>query len=516
MAFDFIERKIVLYLIVADDYIRKIRPEWDTKYIQSKVAKRLAIWCIEYFDKYGKAPGPDMEAIYFSKLRAGLPKDVAEEIEEDILPELNEMYLMESLNIDYILEQTYLYFKERYITLYVDNIKALMIEGELLKAETAALTFKRVDTTLSNSINLANVDSLTRIKKAFADAQDPLITFPGALGHFWNHQLVRGGFIALMGAEKRGKTFWMLEFAMRAVTQKKKVAFFQAGDMNESQQLRRLAIYLCRKSDQERYVGKQYEPVKDCIHNQLDTCQEPERECSFGPFPNQSKQYLRKKMTFDKLKEAYIDNPDYKNCYNCKKYQTNSWGVPWLTEVNVKGPLQMAEAEKTVKSFFIDKKRQFMLSTYSNGSLSVSTIMTVLANWEKSDNFIPDVLIIDYADLLVPENKTEYRHQQNEIWKGLRNISQEKHCLLITATQADAKSYDQGLLRLANFSEDKRKYAHVTAMYGLNQDPQGVEKQMGIMRINELVVRDGESSTKNIVHVLQNLRRGRPFLSSYY
>jgi hypothetical protein len=97
----------------------------------------------------------------------------------------------------------------------------------------------------------------------------------------------------------------------------------------------------------------------------------------------------------------------------------------------------------------------------------------------------------------------------------LRAISQERHSLVVTATQADARSYAQNTLNLSNFSEDKRKYAHVTAMYGLNQDPKGREKMLGIMRINELVVREGIFNANNDVIILQDLRSGRPFLESY-
>jgi len=122
--------------------------------------------------------------------------------------------------------------------------------------------------------------------------------------------------------------------------------------------------------------------------------------------------------------------------------------------------------------------------------------------------------------LLVPDVRMEFRHQQNEIWKALRGLSQERRKgiqpLIITATQADANSYDRDLLRLKNFSEDKRKYSHVTAMYGLNQDPHGREKKIGIMRINELVLREGAFDDNRVVYILQNLKRGQPYLGSYF
>jgi hypothetical protein len=136
--------------------------------------------------------------------------------------------------------------------------------------------------------------------------------------------------------------------------------------------------------------------------------------------------------------------------------------------------------------------------------------------WEKQDNFVPDIILIDYADILASDadsSRLEPRNQQNKIWQRLRKLSQQKHCLVVTATQADAASYDKNTLGLSNFSEDKRKYGHVTAMYGLNQSPE--EKQIGIMRVNELVIRDGAFDRMNQIKILQCLEIGRPFLDSF-
>jgi len=38
-----------------------------------------------------------------------------------------------------------------------------------------------------------------------------LIRYPRQLGEFWNDQLVRDSFVALMGIEKRGKTFLLMD-----------------------------------------------------------------------------------------------------------------------------------------------------------------------------------------------------------------------------------------------------------------------------------------------------------------
>ena len=55
-------------------------------------------------------------------------------------------------------------------------------------------------------------------------------------------------------------------------------------------------------------------------------------------------------------------------------------------------------------------------------------------------------------------------------------------------------------------------------MYGLNQDKENTsrEKKLGVMRVNELVIREGSFDVTSQVSVLQNLNIGRPYLGSYF
>ena len=138
----------------------------------------------------------------------------------------------------------------------------------------------------------------------------------------------------------------------------------------------------------------------------------------------------------------------------------------------------------------------------------------MLDSWEVFEGFIPDVIVIDYADNLAPENtREEYRHQQNRTWKMLRGLSPERHCLVVTATQANTASYDQTTLTMKNFTEDKRKYAHVTGMFGLNQSTE--EKRAGLMRLNSLVMREDEFYAEDEVNVAQAIWKGAPLLFSF-
>jgi hypothetical protein len=75
-------------------------------------------------------------------------------------------------------------------------------------------------------------------------------------------------------------------------------------------------------------------------------------------------------------------------------------------------------------------------------------------------------VIIDYADILAPDvdcTRLDKLEQTNRNWQRMRRLSQERHCLVITATQAAATAYDKDSMTLKDFSDNKKKYAHVTA-----------------------------------------------------
>lgn len=120
---------------------------------------------------------------------------------------------------------------------------------------------------------------------------------------------------------------------------------------------------------------------------------------------------------------------------------------------------------------------------------------------------------IDYADILAPVfPKEDKRDQINTTWQMMRRLSQEMHGLVVTATQADADSFNSDLQRRKNFSNDRRKYDHVTGMFALNQTDK--EKGEGRMRLNWLQLRDGAFTETKCVHVAGCLAIADPWVCS--
>ena len=84
----------------------------------------------------------------------------------------------------------------------------------------------------------------------------------------------------------------------------------------------------------------------------------------------------------------------------------------------------------------------------------------------------------------------------------------------MTATQADAASYKQDTIDSSNFSEDKRKLAHVTGMVGINSSE--AEKEFGLQRLNWIVLRESDFNSSRCVHVAGCLDVGNPAILSTF
>ena len=496
------EKKILTGLIVSTKFVEEAISFYDPELLETDYVRVVAEWAVKYFQRYGKAIGIHIKDLFDSHY------DKMDSAKRDLIADLlanlsNEYERADHLNVPYLLDHAEAYFKSRSLTGLAQQIKGHLMEGDVEEAERSLSGYKRVGRPMSLGGNpFKNADI---IQRAFERAEKPLFTMPGALGRMINHELNRDQFIAILGPEKRGKTWWCNEFAIRAAMARNNVALFQIGDMSEEQIVLRLGIRLCGKSNQERYCGEQAMPIPDCLFNQRGKCMKGIPRKVLDPDCSPSKA----KLLFDSGKHNH-----HEPCAKCMGERF--WkGSVWYRKTNIGKPLTWRELWKTGSKFLgRTRGRDFKLSVHPSDQLTVTGIKGILDNWEMFEGFIPDVIVIDYADNLAPEDRREDpRHQVNRIWKQLRGLSQERHCLVATATQADGDSYDQTSLTMNNYSEDKRKNAHVTAMIGLNQE--AAEKRAGIMRINMIVQRENEFFTEEEISVAQFLKAGRPLVFSF-
>jgi replicative DNA helicase len=132
---------------------------------------------------------------------------------------------------------------------------------------------------------------------------------------------------------------------------------------------------------------------------------------------------------------------------------------------------------------------------------------------ELAEGWIPDVIIIDYADILMPEKKDlEGRDKENSTWLALKNLAQSRKAFVATASQGNRASFEMESLQEKNTSEDIRKLAHIDLAAAINQRPD--EKIKGITRIAVLNHRWKKFNKSHQAMVLQNYEVGQFHLDS--
>jgi len=138
-----IERKIVIGLITSTDFCEAVKNIWNPKLLESSTAKLLATWIWEYFNKYNKAPGKDIELIFYTKLKeARISKSLAEEIENDILPELSKEYVSGTRDVEPLIKEAEKFLGEQHLKIFGTTIQTLASTGKSAEAEKLINEFK--------------------------------------------------------------------------------------------------------------------------------------------------------------------------------------------------------------------------------------------------------------------------------------------------------------------------------------------------------------------------------------
>jgi hypothetical protein len=511
------EKQILIGMITSKEFLDRIVPIMDVKLLGSRMSQMIAFWCIDYYKNFEDAPGVHFEDIYRSKAKRdpNIDENLVSMMDEFLEALSREYERSKKFNVGYVFKKAQQHLMKNKMKRMISEVRGLISENQIEEAEQLVLEFNSLPSITDNTIK--PFEDMEAFQRAFATQQEPLFKMPGALGELLNDDLRRGSFMAFMGREKIGKTFFLMEFGLKASMQRCSVAFFQAGDMSEMQQLRRIAIRMAGKSDREKFCGKQYLPILDCFWNQIDQCDLRYRECDFGIGIKDEEEFQDIFLqSFDDLQDRIqILEDDYIPCTKCHRRRPRNFrGSVWFKKVDLGDALGWREGWKESQRLYKKlKMRRFYLSTHANRTLTPQKMKQIIREWYIRDGFIPDVIITDYADILLPSGQ-DFRQGQNVLWQELRAMAQELDALVITATQADAQSYKSERLGLHNFTEDKRKYSHVTSIWGLNQLPW--EKKAGIMRVNPLMMRDDDYMIDRQAKVIQSLKTGRPLIHSFF
>ena len=516
------ERQILIGMITNSEFLRDIQQIYKRQYFSGSYSVLIAKWCIGYYKKYAQAPGIHIRDIFKNAVRDKTLKDESriQTIEKFLSHLSKEFERSDKFNAKFMLEQARQYFNSQLINALTQQAEQLRKEGKDSEASDLLESYKRIEITENNIVSLKTSKKL--INAFHDDGSKPLFLLPGDIGKMMNDEFLRESFIGIMGPEKIGKTWLLLWIAKQAAKQRCNVLFVQAGDMSEMQQLRRLAISITNQTNSPKYAGKKIIPVLDCEHNQLDKCKVPNICKNDDPeplFEEREEYYARFLNVYSKrddFEEFWQMNKEHIACTECRRqdaYKHFFKGSIWFKEEEVQTITRKSihNAHKKFKRRM--RGHRLRIITYPNSTLTCDMLANRIDYLREKEDFVVDVVLVDYPDIMAGGKEMDFRHSENQKWKDLRAMSQQYKACFIAPTQADGASYGQKVLKRANYSEDKRKYSHVTAFFTLNQLE--VEKAVGILRVGCLMSRDNEQETEHCT-VLQHLSTGRAHIASYF
>lgn len=475
-------------MIVSDKVLPSIIQYLSEDIFELTIVRRISKWLVDYYVLYQRSPKEQIEDLYLQH-KSSLTNEESEEIRE-FLTRLSAEYVDNNLNEEYLKDQAIAYCKKQYLIKMAEQVKALSEAGKVEEAEQV-FKLKTLSSQSSTFEWVAPLDDIQYINRTFDHFDEEFLKFHGDLGELIG-PIDRGWLMGVMGPMKRGKTFQLQNLGVEAILNGKKVAFISC-EMTDKQ----MSLRIFKQIGSFGFENKNYKyPIFDCEKNQKNICTLSYRVCRTGK------------------PQDFTYNPNnYVACSICRDNKELS--VQYIPAVwYVLEPRPKLERKlllDRIKKFRNTHGRNLLrLISFPRYTAQIKDIENALDFIEIKENFIPDVIIVDYAEILAPEHPGERRHQIDSTWMLLGKMAVDRHALVITGTQTNRGAIFKQSLDPTDTAEDIRKMANVDLMIALNQTP--TEKREGIMRINLVAHRHKDFDIQQQVMTLLQLEVSQPSL----
>ena len=134
---------------------------------------------------------------------------------------------------------------------------------------------------------------------------------------------------------------------------------------------------------------------------------------------------------------------------------------------------------------------QLIIKEFPVGQLTVNQIRALLVQLKLHHDFAPDILVVDYLELLRPNRNMDAEYQaQERIAQELRGLAMEHNILVWTATQTNRMGKKVATITDAELGDSYGKIRPADWAISLNQTEEEYEK--GRMRVYVVKARDSK------------------------
>ena len=488
-----IENRILAGLIVSKEFTRQAFPFLKTKYFKNDHAKIIAQWCLNYYSQYEEVPMIEISTILdehwetidesTSKLIVDFLTDISDEIEAGGY-----------FNYEYVLNQARIYCKKQELEISCKETLALIEANEVDEAEERYISYSQQRREIDD-ISFLFEDST--VDDVFNEEDKEFFKMGGEIGEFFGN-MEPGWLIGLSAPFKRGKTWLAQWMAIQAMLSQLKVLFVSL-EMSRRQIKKRfmkMMTYTVDPNEQRRVIV----PVMDCKHNQHGNC-ELEQKAGDGMLRDAGQRI-----------PELADEPDWRPCTYCRnRISSNFAPTYWLEEQTFEESDRPIVYDK-IDEFRYMYEKSLAIRCYPRFTANIRDIKNDLDNLA-IENFVPDVIIIDYADILKPETSSLAGiEKEDRTWIALAQLAAERANVVITPTQLTKEALDADVIKERHTARWVGKLGHVDAMFAISRTE--TEHGHGAMRVNCLAHRHKDFSPNEQVLVLQSYKSGIVVLDS--
>jgi len=162
-----------------------------------------------------------------------------------------------------------------------------------------------------------------------------------------------------------------------------------------------------------------------------------------------------------------------------------------IRQVELKNKRDVLKERLGTISSHVDKLGALKIKEFPTKRADVSTIRAYLAQLKNYEDFTPDVIIVDYLELLSTDAKLAEYQAQERLAQELRGLASESNCLMWTATQTNRDGKRVAIITDTELADSYGKTRVCDLVFSLNQTEE--EFDGGKARVYVIKSRNGQA-----------------------
>ena len=410
----------------------------------------IAKTAYSHLERYGEPPRLHLFDLLEAELRRGDEGKL-------LLQTLNAMKsLAPEIQTDYVLSELEAFIETRRMIIQLEEASDKVHAGDLEGAKEALYARAGQNNPTGDGIWLSDASQMLQFLE---DREEDYFPSGAQALDDMGVRPARGELFLIIAAAKKGKSWWMTEIGKQGVMHRKQVLHIT---LENSQ---RLAA--------KRYVQALFAMASNPIRN---------------------------------LRIPSFSKDNEGRCTNISMTDLTADGrnLPEVLDANMKGKLV-----KKLKGF--QKRSRLMIKQFPTASLTIAGLNAFLDQLERTENFKPDLLILDYVNLLSMDRKN-MRTELGRTLMELRGVGVARNMAVVTATQGSKLAATADTVGATHIAEDWSMIGTADTVVTYSQTVN--EKRHNLARLfvaAARTVRDGF-----IVLVSQSYESGQFALDSVY